>query len=141
MPGAESFPSERAAREWLTDRQPGPRVRATRFEVSLLPENFPDGDVWSVIVEYRGGGLWAVRCRTRTLGADGSWSQGYAWRGGDREPATDAEWDDYNRGEDEWLAAHRFDLDTALRLAREAAPGVTVNGITAAEALRRREAA
>jgi hypothetical protein len=35
-----------------------------------------------------------------------------------------------------WLAAHRFDLDTALRLAQAAAPTVTVNGRTAADAYR-----
>lgn len=43
--------------------------------------------------------------------------------------------------EDDWLAAHRFDLDTALKLAREAAPHVTVNGRTVADALTRAEAA
>ncbi len=38
--------------------------------------------------------------------------------------------------DDDWLDAHRFDLDTALMLAKEAAPKVTVNGFTVADALR-----
>lgn len=37
--------------------------------------------------------------------------------------------------EDEWLATHRFDEAIALRLAKEAAPHVTVNGRTVADAL------
>lgn len=37
--------------------------------------------------------------------------------------------------EDEWLAAHRFDLDTALELAKATAPNVTVNGFTVEKAL------
>jgi hypothetical protein len=43
--------------------------------------------------------------------------------------------------EGDWLDAHRFDQDTAIRLAQEQAPLVSVNGITAAEALRRHLAA
>ena len=42
--------------------------------------------------------------------------------------------------EDDWLATHRFDLDTALNLAKEAAPKLTTNGFTVADALRFREA-
>lgn len=37
------------------------------------------------------------------------------------------------------LAGHRFDLDTALKLAREMAPRVTLNGLTAEEALARHQ--
>ena len=125
MPEFESFPSEAAPREWLAVRRPGPRVRATRFEVSLLPEDDINYPFYAVAVEDRGAGRWAVVRHRQCLGVDGEWS-----------------WESIpSEREDEWLAAHRFDLDTALRLAREAAPGVTVNGITAVEVLRRREAA
>jgi hypothetical protein len=34
-----------------------------------------------------------------------------------------------------WLAEHRFDLDTALTLAREKAPHLKVNGWTVADEL------
>ena len=37
------------------------------------------------------------------------------------------------------LAEHRFDLETALKLAREMAPRVTINGQTAEEALARHQ--
>ncbi len=39
--------------------------------------------------------------------------------------------------EDDWLAEHRFDLDTALQLALQQAPDVMVNGRTAQEVLER----
>ena len=125
MPGFESFPSEPAAREWLADRQPSPRVRATRFEVSLLPEDDINYPLYALAVEARGADRWAVVRHRQCLGADGEWS----WESVPSER------------EDEWLAGHRFDRETALRLAAEAAPHVTVNGVTAAEAWRRREAA
>jgi hypothetical protein len=35
---------------------------------------------------------------------------------------------------DEWLESHRFTLNEALRIAREHAAEVTINGMTAAEA-------
>lgn len=53
-----------------------------------------------------------------------------------REPETEAEWDDYHAGRDAWIAEHRFDEQTALKLAREAAPHVRVNRWTAADVLR-----
>lgn len=102
-----------------------PAVRATRFEVSLLPEDDINYPFYTVAVEDRGNDRWAVVRHRQCLGVDGEWS-----------------WESIpSEREDEWLASHRFDLDAALDLAREAAPGVTVNGVTAAEVLRRREAA
>lgn len=56
--------------------------------------------------------LWAIRRRRLCLDRHGKWSH---------EPIS------YERS-DEWLDAHRFDLDTALKLAEQAAPKVTVNG-------------
>lgn len=100
-------------------------VQPTEYTVNLLPEDGIDGHLFGITVQYRGGGRWAVVHLSSCLGADGSWDFGVK---------------EYDRGDD-WLNAHRFDEQTALRLAKEAAPGVTVNGITAAEALRRRAAA
>ena len=94
---------------------------ATRYTVNLLPETDPHGHSFEITVEYRGHGQWAILRNGWCLGQDGAWD--YELRPSERE--------------DEWIAEHRFDLDTALRLAKEAAPGVTVNGRTAAEALKR----
>lgn len=117
-----------------------PTRRVTRYEVSCLPEHMDDGDSFTVTVEYRGAGRWAVRNRGRTLGADGEWSWGYRWEGEPHEPVTDDEIESFNRGQNEWRAAHRFDEETALRLADEVAPRVTVNGYTVADILAETEA-
>lgn len=101
-----------------------PIVQPTEFEVNCLPEDGIDSHVFALTVRYRGEGRWAVqRGEHACLGADGEWANGI-------KP--------YGRG-DGWLAAHRFDLDTALRLAKEHAPKVTVNGFTVADALAMRE--
>jgi hypothetical protein len=64
-------------------------------------------------------GTWAVRLRGRCLGADGEW-----------------DWEHIpSERTDEWLHSHRFDLETALKLAVEVAPTITVNGYTVADAL------
>lgn len=125
---------ERAATEAAS--LPPAAVQATAYLVSCLPEG-DEQRHFSVTVEYRGDGRWGVfRHAHCCLGADGEWSYGYSW--GDRHgPATDAEWDAYNAGRDAWIDAHRFDLDTALDLARAAAPLLTVNGHTVSDALRR----
>ena len=98
-----------------------PTVRETRYEVSLLPEDNINAHTWMVAVEYRGRGRWAVLHHGYCLGTDGEWS--YESMPSGRE--------------DEWLAMHRFDLDTALRLAKEHAPKLTINGMTAADVLAR----
>lgn len=96
--------------------------KATRFEVDMLPEDDINAGVWKITVEYRGRGKWAVlRGGHFCLGTDGVW---------DWEPTS-------TEREDEWLAAHRFDLDAALQLAEEHAPKLTVNGRTAADLLAR----
>ncbi|MEV0779221.1 hypothetical protein [Streptomyces sp. NPDC050428] len=92
-----------------------------RYEVSILPEGDINRHVFNIDVEYRGDGRWAVTRHGSCLGADGEWADGV-------KP--------YDRG-NEWLNAHRFDLDTALRLARDAAPHVVVNGHTALDAYHR----
>lgn len=94
---------------------------APQFTVCLLPETDINHHLYAITVEYRGRGVWAVVRHKHCLSRNGTWD----WESVPSE-----------RGAD-WLAEHRFDQDTALRLAEEAAPSVCVNGITAAEALRR----
>lgn len=91
---------------------------ATEYTICAIPDrNSINWHTYAIQVAYRGKGRWAVVRNSWCLGTDGTWDY-------ERRPSDRA---------DEWLATHRFDLDTALRLAREAAPGITVNGRTAAE--------
>ena len=94
-------------------------VRVTEYAVCALPEDNINARHFTITVAYRGEGQWAVLRHGMCLGADGTW---------DYEPSPS------NRG-DEWLAAHRFDEKTAVKLAYEAAPAVTVNGHTVADVL------
>lgn len=103
-----------------------PYVRTTAYEVSIFPdwmrehddyEIRHDANAWSVKVEWRGKGKWAVIFSIECLSADGEW---------DYEPSP-------SHREDDWLKAHRFDLETALRLAKEAAPHVRIMGRSALE--------
>lgn len=104
----------------MTD-QPEVLVEPTRYEVSVLPFDDINRSSFTITVEARGEGRWAVCRHRQCLDIDGAWS----W---EALPS--------NR-HDEWLATHRFDLDTALKLAREAAPHLRVNGHTALDAYRR----
>ncbi|MEV6547942.1 hypothetical protein AB0M57_04440 [Streptomyces sp. NPDC051597] len=96
-------------------------VTVTRYEVSLLPEGHRARCHFTITVEHRGGASWAVLDGPFCLGLDGDWEY---------EPLPS------NRT-DEWISTHRFDLKTALELAKQAAPRVTVNGCTAAEVYHR----
>jgi hypothetical protein len=98
---------------------PEPTVQATRYVVSHFQPDDHEGAVFNLSVEYRGRGLWAVVRMGSCLDSDGTWS--YESIPSERT--------------DEWLAGHRFDLDTALKLAKKAAPHITVNGFTVADAL------
>jgi hypothetical protein len=102
---------------------PTPYVRPTRYKVNLLPGSIGFyAQQFDITVEQRGvKDRWAVLRHDQVLGTDGAWS----------DQLSPSERDD------NWLDAHRFDLDTALRLAKEAAPHVTVKGRTAAEVLTR----
>ncbi|MGW4222960.1 hypothetical protein ACWEG1_05835 [Streptomyces bauhiniae] len=113
---------------------PEPTVEPTRYVVSCLPEGHDERFLFTIEVEYRGGGKWAVFNRTRVLGHDGQWSFGFNWRGG-AEPTTDEECDDYEKSHGEWIAAHRFDKTTALDLAQQAAKTLTYRNYTVADAL------
>jgi hypothetical protein len=100
---------------------PEPIVRATRYEVSCLPEDEWDAHLWDIAVEDRGGSRWAVTHHGKCLGRDGLWSC-------ESIPS---------ERRDEWLAEYRFDLDEALELAKRQAPIVKINGFTAADYLAR----
>lgn len=99
-----------------------PYVRPTGYVVNLLPDSIGVyARFFDITVERRSNGRWAVLRECKFLGMDGTWAD--APRPSERK--------------DGWLDAHRFDLDTALRLAKEAAPHVTAKGRTAAEVLAR----
>ncbi|ARX81577.1 hypothetical protein SMD44_00975 [Streptomyces alboflavus] len=96
-------------------------VQTTEVEVSVLPEGDINRLVFTITVAYRGDDQWAVIRHGECLGSDGNWD--YELRPSERE--------------DEWLATHRFDFQTALKLATDAAPGIRCNGETAVDAWRR----
>lgn len=109
---------ERARREAFT--VPEPVVRATEYTVCCLPESDVNYHQYAVYVRDCGDGRYAVvGGGNMCLGTDGSWDYGVNQR---------------DRG-DEWLSTHRFDLETALRLAQEQARLVVVNGRTVADVL------
>jgi hypothetical protein len=111
---------QQTARPQDIAQPPVPRVQPTEYEVCYLTEDDINSLAFTLTVRYRGEGRWAVqRGEHSCLGADGKWAQGIK---------------EYDRGKT-WLDAHRFDLDTALRLAKAAARAVTVNGYTVADAL------
>jgi hypothetical protein len=90
----------------------------TAYQVCAVPEDEAGNYLsYAITVERtHHTGRWAVRLRSSCLSVDGDW---------DYEPLPSSR-------EDEWLDRHRFDLETALRLAVEAAPHITVNGCTVA---------
>jgi hypothetical protein len=114
-----------------------PEVRITRFQVSCLPETHPDADLFTLTVEYRGNGRWAVTKHGAYFDADGNRSWGPP---GDKEPVTDEEIAEDNRVRDEWLDRHRFDEKAACALAGRLAPQLQYRGYTVADALAKQEA-
>lgn len=104
------------------DTVPPPEVRTTAYAVSCFPADDRNGYHFTLKVEYRGRGLWGVFDGPYCLGTDGDF---------DYEPSPSSR-------DDEWLSTHRFDLDTALALAKEHAPLMEVNGHTVADVLARR---
>lgn len=94
----------------------------TKYTVSALPEELGEY-LWDLEVEYRGKGNWSVSHLGHCLGTDNSW---------EFEPQPSSR-------TGEWLATHRFNLETALALAREFAPKVWVNNYQAADVLAKHE--
>lgn len=116
----------REIRTALGHTDPPVQVDVTRYEVSVLPADDINRKHFTLYVEYQrhwypGGGQWSVHDGHDCFSADGVQADGITVYGRD----------------DDWIKAHRFDLETALALARKLAPNVTVNGHTATEAYRR----
>lgn len=105
----------------MTADLPTPVVQATRYEVSLFPEDAEPRRHFTITIEWRGENRWAVLDGPMCLGSDGEWEY---------EPLPS------NR-DDAWIATHRFDLETAQELAKRAAPHLIVNGRTALDVYRR----
>jgi hypothetical protein len=95
-------------------------ARPTRYEICALPDGDFNRKFFTLFVEHMGDDRWAVHDGYACYDTYGNASEGIR---------------PYGRG-DTWLAVYRFDRETALRLAEQLAPDVTVNGITAAQALR-----
>ena len=112
-----------------------PLVQPSAYLVSHLPEEHDERCLFTIQVEYRGAGLWSVTNRSRLLGQDGTWSFGFEWSEGPHEPATSDEMDRFDKEQQAWLAEHRFDEQTALSLAKEAAGSLSYRGYTVADAL------
>ncbi|MEU4410709.1 hypothetical protein AB0F88_39915 [Streptosporangium sp. NPDC023963] len=94
---------------------PEPEVRVTRYEVSCLPLGHPEYKNFKVIVERHRDGRWSASDGLLALTSGGAWVI------------------------DPSCVAHRHSEEFALQLARAAAPHVTCNGHTVADALRDRE--
>jgi hypothetical protein len=95
---------------------PEPEERVTRYEVSCIPRDDINATLFTVYVKQTGDGLWIATDNKRCLNAAGEWVV------------------------DRSGLYVRHDKETALRLAKAAAPGMTVNGWTVADALTRAEA-
>lgn len=98
---------------------PTATFRPTQYQVSIFPEDDINASTFTLTVAWRGRDRWAVLNGGFCLSRSGGW---------DYERVT-------SEREDEWLDAHRFDLDEARRLAEQHAPDVMINGRTAAEVL------
>ena len=104
------------------------RTVATSYEVTIWPEDCSgmDSALYCCSVVHSGYGRWSVR--------RGSASSGGPVLGADME------WHYENLPSDrtkQELAEHRFDVVAALAMAREIAPRVEINGLTAEQALAR----
>ena len=104
------------------------KITPTRYTVSALPEDDINASTWSITVEYRGRGKWAVMHHGYCLGLgeDGNLDWDY-------EPSPS------NR-DDDWLERHRFALETAQKLARVNLPNLQINGLSVADVLARKAA-
>lgn len=85
-----------------------------RYLVTHLPPDSVDATIWGVNVEWRGADQWAVTHLSGCLTADGEILL---------EPLPSSR-------TEEFKAATRFDLDTALALAEDYADQLVMNGRT-----------
>lgn len=96
-------------------------AHATEYVVSCLPREHRAHRHFSLRVQALGD-RWAVTDGGEPLGLDG-------------QPVSPMP----SETREEWQARSRFDLDTALDLARRVAPTLVVNGRTVADVLFREE--
>lgn len=95
-------------------------TKVTQYTVSCFPDESVDNFGWDITVAYAGHERWAVRYLSQCLSIHGQWV--YEHIPSERT--------------DEWLAEHRFeDVNAALKMARDLAPTVRVNGLTAADVI------
>jgi hypothetical protein len=101
------------------------RVTPLKFEVTALPEDFKEGALWVLTVEYRKPELYVIKRTVSVYSKTDEW---------DYEPIVDER-------SDEWLEQHLFPLDEALELAKWLASKVRVHTefgrLTAMDALER----
>lgn len=102
-----------------TENRTGVTTTVTRYTITAVAEaqqNTLDAEGFEVHVELvgqmDGPPRWAVRRRHYCIHRSGRW---------DFEPQPSSR-------TDRWLSSHRFDLETALRLAEKAAPALVLNG-------------
>lgn len=95
--------------------------RVTKIEVSAVPFDLPGAHHFSLWVELRSEGRFCVSNGfSEVLDVDGDW----VWESRPSE-----------RGDD-FIARTRYDLETAMAMARAAAPSVTVNGFSVEDGIR-----
>lgn len=112
----------------MVTEQSDVRVTATTYTISCLPDDQVDGSRWTITVRYVGGWeyrepcpadqQWVVEHHGYYLDRDGGW-----WS----PPCTAEQW-----------RRHRFSFEDAMRLAKEYAPKLEINGLTVADVLERR---
>lgn len=102
---------------------PAVRVYPTQYLVSCFPLDDEDSTTWSVKVELRGKDRWAVL------------HMGYCY-----DIDANAEYEPLSSSRtDEFLAKFRFDLNTALDVARKVAPKLIINDLRAEDVVRWRQ--
>lgn len=96
-------------------------IRVTRYAASCLPQDDVNADLFTLSIEERATGRWAVLRGGFCYDAEGN-------REYESIPSERA---------DEFKARFRHSLEDALEIARKVAPTMTVNGHTVADALAR----
>lgn len=87
---------------------------ASEYTIDPCPTHPVEPALFAVKIEWRGEDRWRVTHMSHVYGADGTF-----------------EYEGSNHREDEnYMATHRFDLDTAVELARRIAPTVKVGRMT-----------
>lgn len=90
----------------------------------------PEADQFMITVRQLPNGKWCASYRERYLDSNGEWIRASLWS---REPETAAERAQFAAEVDAWKERVQHNRDTALALARIAAPAVMAMGMTASE--------